>query len=107
VSASAATGTLTPTISERRIDSTVSIESGQTIVLGGLISDTRTASKSGIPVISDIPLVGALGGVTDNSVAKTELIVFITPHVIRDSGEARSVSEELRAKILGATPKGQ
>jgi len=105
VSSNAATGTLTPTISERRIDSTVSIESGQTIVLGGLISDTRTATKSGIPVVSDIPLVGALAGVTDNQVAKTELIVFITPHVIRDSGEARGVSEELRAKILGATPQ--
>jgi len=107
VSPTASTGTLTPTISERRIDSTVSIESGQTIVLGGLISDTRTATKSGIPLVSDIPLVGALGGVTDNQVAKTELIVFITPHVIRDSGEAQSVSEELRAKILGAAPQGQ
>jgi len=76
-------------------------------VLGGLISDTRTATKSGIPLVSDIPLVGALGGVTGNQVAKTELIVFITPHVIRDSGEAQSVSEELRAKILGAAPQGQ
>jgi general secretion pathway protein D len=107
VSSSAATGTLTPTISERRIDSTVSIESGQTIVLGGLISESRTATKSGIPLVSDIPLIGGLAGVTDNQVAKTELIVFITPHVVRDSSEAQRVSEELRAKILGATPQGQ
>jgi general secretion pathway protein D len=107
VSTSASTGTLTPTISERRIDSTVTIETGQTIVLGGLISDSRTGSKSGIPLVSDIPLVGGLAGVTDNQVAKTELIVFITPHVIRDSGEAQRVSEELRAKILGATPHAQ
>ena len=105
VSTSASTGTLTPTISERRIDSTVSVESGQTIVLGGLISDSRSGTKSGIPLISDIPLVGNLAGTTDNTVAKTELIVFITPHVIRDSAEAERVSEELRAKILGATPQ--
>ena len=107
VSTSASTGTLTPTISERRIDSTVTIETGQTIVLGGLISDSRTGTKSGIPLISDIPLVGAAAGVTDNTVAKTELIVFITPHVIRNSSEAQGVSEELRAKILGATPRAQ
>ncbi len=107
VSPSAATGTLTPTISERRIDSTVSIESGQTIVLGGLISDARTDAKSGIPLISDIPLIGGLAGTTDKQVAKTELIVFITPNVIGDSNEARRISEELRAKILGATPQGQ
>jgi general secretion pathway protein D len=104
VSSSAQTGTLTPTISERRIDSTVAIQSGQTIVLGGLISDSRTRTKSGIPLVSDVPLLGSLAGTTDNQIAKTELIVFITPHVITDANEARRVSEELRAKILGAAP---
>jgi general secretion pathway protein D len=88
-----------PTFSQRVINSTVSVYSRQTVVLGGLIAGQEDREKLGVPVIDHIPVIGDLVGRTDNERRRTELIVFITPQVIRDSIEASQVSEELRAKL--------
>jgi general secretion pathway protein D len=88
-----------PTIQQRRIASSVSVQDGQTIALGGLIQDNRTVGKSGIPILMDIPYLGALFGVRTVSNKRTELIVLITPHVVRDRNSARAVTEELRGKL--------
>ena len=90
---------LTPTISQRRIASTISVYSSQTVVLGGLISEQTNKSKSGIPGVSHIPIIGDLWGKTDNTAKRTELIVFIRPQVIRDGKDASEVAEELRSKL--------
>lgn len=102
VSDVAATTTSTlnsPTIDERKIKSTIAVRDGETIALGGLISDSRTRSKSGVPVLGDIPVLGSLFGTRNNQVNRTELLVLITPHVIDSAQRAQSVTEELRQKL--------
>ncbi len=90
---------LTPTISERKVQSTISVTSGQTVVLAGLVSDTRNKSRSGIPVLDQLPMVGGAFSTTAVSDARTELVVMIHPQVIHNSADASEVAEELRAKM--------
>lgn len=88
-----------PTISERRLDTTVSVADGQTIALGGLISDTRSKQTNGIPVLQNIPGIGFLFGQKNNSFRRTELIAILTPHVVRNAYDARLTTQELQAKL--------
>jgi general secretion pathway protein D len=102
--ASATTGTtvtegITPTISQRRIASTVAVDSGQTIALGGLIRDTNTEAVTGVPLLSDIPLLGNLFKTTTQIKRRTELLVLLTPRVVRNSGDARIITDELRRRL--------
>ena len=98
---------LTPTISQRRIASTISVYSGQMVALGGLISEQRNLDKSGLPVINRIPIIGDIVGSNERGVKRTELIVFIRPQVIRDPRDARDVAEELRSRLynMSAPPR--
>jgi general secretion pathway protein D len=91
--------TLTPTISDRHVHSTVAVASGQTVLLGGLISDNDQRTKNGIPVLGDIQFLGDLLGNINNSSTRTEIIIFIRPRVIRHSVDARAVTEEFRDKL--------
>ncbi len=99
--ANTTTSTLnSPTINERKIGSTVAIQDGQTIALGGLIKDSRTNGKGGVPYLQDIPVLGQLFRQdTDNS-TRTELLVLITPRVIHDGRDAAAVTADLRAKLM-------
>lgn len=83
----------------REIKSSVSVESGETIVLGGLIKRNRSRSHSGIPLLSDLPVVGNLFGQQSRSSDRTELIVLITPRAVRDPREARQVTGEFEQKL--------
>jgi general secretion pathway protein D len=97
-----ASTSLTPTISQRKVKSEISVASGQTVMLAGLISDTQTNSRSGVPILDQIPLVGAaFGTATVKSTVRTELIIFIRPQIIRDGADASRVAEELRTKMRG------
>jgi general secretion pathway protein D len=91
--------TLTPTISERRVRSTVAVTSGQTVLLGGLISDNDQRTKSGIPGLADFKYIGDLLGNTDGTRTRSEIILFIRPQVIRNGVDARAVTEEFRDKL--------
>ena len=91
--------TLTPTISQRRVHSTVAVMSGQTVLLGGLISDNTQNTRSGIPVLSDIKVLGALFGTTNNTKTRSEIIIFIRPQLIRNSVDGRAVTEEFRERL--------
>ena len=91
--------TLTPTISQRRVHSTIAVTSGQTVLLGGLISDQDQRTKSGIPFLNDIEVIGNLFGTKSSQKQRTEIIMFIRPHLIRNSVDARSVAEEFRARL--------
>jgi general secretion pathway protein D len=93
------TGSLTPTISQRRVSSTVSVMSGQTVLLGGMISEKQTQGREGIPVLGDIPLLGDAFRKTTNAASRTELIVLIRAQVIRDSLDAQHVAEEMRSQL--------
>jgi general secretion pathway protein D len=91
--------TLTPTISQRRVHSTIAVTSGQTVLLGGLISDQNQKTKSGIPVLNDIPVVGDLFGTKSGQKQRTEIIMFIKPQLIRNSMDARGVAEDFRSSL--------
>jgi general secretion pathway protein D len=88
-----------PTITQNKIDSTIAVQDNQTIALGGLIKDSRSNGSSGIPYLSEVPVLGALFGTKSNSFTRTELIVLITPHVVDNLQKARAVTEELRHKL--------
>jgi|SRR5579872_5422978 general secretion pathway protein D len=96
-----ATGTsnLTPTLSQRRVHSTVSVDDGQTVLLGGLISDEDDRTQNGIPGLRQIRGIGDLFGTTNNSKMRSEIIVFVRPRLIQDGIDAQSVAEEFRAKL--------
>ena len=93
-----------PTIQQRKIKSTVAIQDGETVALGGLMKGKNSDSKSGIPLLMDIPVVGNLFKSNDKSFEKTELIVLITPRVIDSVERARSVTSELRQRLQGVQP---
>jgi general secretion pathway protein D len=88
-----------PTIQQRKVSSSIAVQDGQTVAIGGLISDTRTRSKSGVPWLMDVPYLGNLFSLTNDSVNRTELIVLITPHVIRDQQGSQAVTDELQRKL--------
>ena len=93
-----------PTIQQRKINSTVAVQDGETVALGGLIKDSRSRERSGIPVLQDIPYIGNLFGTTNNSGTRTELLVMITPHVIQGVQKLRNVTDELRRKLSATVP---
>ncbi len=83
-----------PTTSKRSIESTVVVDDGQIIVLGGLIQDRFTNNMSKVPLLGDIPFVGHLFRSESRSKARTNLMVFIRPTVMRDSDTAGKLSQD-------------
>jgi general secretion pathway protein D len=98
---SAAGNTLTPTVAQRRVKSSIAVASGQTVLLAGLISDRINRTKQGIPLLDAIPGLGDAFSHQNNDKQRTELIIFIRPQIIRDSLDAHLVAEELRTKMGG------
>jgi general secretion pathway protein D len=97
-------GLASPTISTRRISTSVAVQDGQVIALGGLFRDSKSFGKNGIPILSRIPVIGGLFGTHNNLQNRTELIVLLKPHVIRTPDDGRAVTEELRAKLRTLEP---
>jgi general secretion pathway protein D len=100
--------TLTPTVSQRKVRSTIAVANGQTVLLAGLISETRDRSRSGIPGLDQVPGIGELFSQNTGSRQRTELIIFIRPQIIRNGVDAYRIAAELRDKIIrsrdGGTP---
>jgi general secretion pathway protein D len=92
--------TLTPTVSQRRVASSIAVANGQTVLLAGLISDTQNRSRSGIPGLDKIPGVGELFSQNNGTIRRTELIIFIRPQIIRNGVDAYRVAAQLRDKIV-------
>ena len=93
-----------PTISQRRVTSSLAVKDGQTIALAGLITDSRSNTKSGLPWLQELPIIGWLFGVRQDLVKRTELLVLITPHVIRDRDEGDAITAELQRKLRLTIP---
>ncbi|MDD5271268.1 MAG: type II secretion system secretin GspD [Methylovulum sp.] len=89
------------TISQKKIESSVAVLDGETIVLGGLIKEENTFNKAGIPFLHELPWVGSLFGNTTNNKDKTELVVLITPRVVKSKQDSRLISNEFRRKLTG------
>ena len=90
-----------PTIQQRKVKSTIAVYNQDTIALGGLIRDRIEKATTGVPLLSDIPVVGNLFKSIDDSASRTELLVLIKPQVVRNQDDARAVTEELREKLRG------
>lgn len=90
-----------PTISKRALKTTVVVKSGETMVLGGLITDNKTEASSGLPFLSRIPVLGGLFGVQNQQSNRTELILMITPKTISNPQQAQEITNELRSKMAG------
>jgi general secretion pathway protein D len=95
-----------PTIQQRRISSTVAVQDGDSIALGGMIRQSDTRSNSGVPVLRDIPVVGNLFSSTNNTGARTELLIFLRPRIIPNAAAAREMTEQLKRglKYLDVAP---
>lgn len=88
-----------PTIIQREIQTSVAVQSGETIVLGGLIRENKQKADQGVPFLKDIPGVGLLFSSRRKLTSKTELVVMITPTAIANSDDARAVTNEYRNKL--------
>ena len=93
-----------PTIEERKIASSIAVRGGETIALGGLIQDSVTDSKSGIPLLMDIPWAGNLFSTTTKNVTRTELLALITPHVVQNDNDIRSATADMREQMNAVVP---
>ena len=90
---------LTPTVSQRRVKSSIAVTSGQTVLLAGLISDTQNKTRQGLPLLDQIPGLGDAFSHPNTTRSRTELILFIRPTVIRDAVDAHVIAEEMRTKM--------
>jgi general secretion pathway protein D len=93
-----------PTIEQRKIATSVAVKDGETIALGGLIKNAVTRGRSTIPLLGDIPVLGHLFGDTTSGLVRTELVVLLTPRVVRAQVDADAITDELRNSIHLAAP---
>ncbi|MEY3879536.1 MAG: type secretion system protein GspD [Pseudomonadota bacterium] len=100
-----AVGIQSPTINKKEIDSSIAINDGETIVLGGLIDDNNAMNKSGIPLLYDLPWIGSLFGSTSYTRTKDELVILITPRVVKSKQDSRQISDEFKRKLTGIYQK--
>jgi len=88
-----------PTIQQRRFDTVVAIADGDTLALGGLIRTSRTVGDTGIPILKDIPILGNLFSGKSDSRGRTELVIFMTPHIIRSREDARRANRHIQERL--------
>jgi len=102
--ANSGSGIVSPTFEERKIATSIAVQDGQTVALGGLIKNEVDKGRSTIPLLGSIPILGHLFGDTTGTLVRTELIVLLTPHVVRTPVDAQAITEELKSKIEMAAP---
>jgi general secretion pathway protein D len=102
--AAAATNTVSgsPTFNDQVFRTRVAVQDGQTVGMAGLITDNVAQGNQGIPFLKDIPLIGTLLSTQSKSRMRSELLVMITPHVVRDQRDARALTEDLRSQLINA-----
>lgn len=100
ISQSSATGsTTTPTISSRSVSTSLSIQDGGSVLVGGLIQNTKTSGGSKVPFFGDLPIVGKLFTDTKDTSDRTELMVLIAPYVVKDNDDANAVTEAFKKQL--------
>ncbi|MEC4748775.1 type II secretion system secretin GspD [Methylomicrobium sp. Wu6] len=102
VSSNVSTGvTSTATINKKEIESLIAVHDSETIVLGGLINNNLSNTKSGIPFLQTLPLIGSLFGSNERKDDRDELVVLITPRVVKSKQDSRLISDEFKRKLTG------
>ncbi|BFI97378.1 MAG: type II secretion system secretin GspD [Rhodanobacter sp.] len=92
------------TIADRSMQTEVAVQSGQTVLLGGLIQQNESNDDNGVPGLNRVPILGRLFGTTNRTRNRTELIVLITPRVIRNSEEARQITDDYQREFESLKP---
>jgi general secretion pathway protein D len=90
-----------PTIQQRKLSSSVAVQDGESIALGGLIRQSSTHGDSGVPVLKDIPLFGKLFSSTNETSDRTELLIFLRPRIVRNAAAGREMTDQLRKGLSG------
>jgi general secretion pathway protein D len=93
------TSTLNPTFSKRSVSSQISVVSGQTVVLAGLITTQKSKDRSGLPLLARLPIIGDATSTNSKTGKRSELVVLIKPTIIHSSDDAQTVAEDLRARM--------
>jgi general secretion pathway protein D len=102
VSSVGSSGTLGPTFNKTSVDTTLAVQDGQTVAIAGLIRDSNSVNRNGIPFLSSIPLLGSLFGQSERDSNRTELIILITPHVIKTADRFDELSQDLKDSLRNA-----
>jgi general secretion pathway protein D len=92
-----------PVVNQREAQTTVSVKDGETIVLGGIIQSQNTRTVNKIPLLGDLPLLGQFFRSHSSEKIKTELLIFLTPHIIRDAEAARKLREQTEKSMQPST----
>ena len=98
-----------PTFSTRKVDTRLTLRNGATVMLGGLIGGTTSAGNSGVPLLKDIPVLGALFSNRNTGGVKRELIILITPYIVNEPLEAEALTSAFRGMLgpwAASTPAG-
>jgi general secretion pathway protein D len=106
-SAAVANSAGNPTFSQRRVKTSVGVQSGQTVLLAGLIQEQTENDRGGIPWLDQIPNLSDALSHANKTGARTELIIFLRPQIIRGSQDASFIAEELRSKLRGTLSSAQ
>ncbi|MFT5775236.1 type II secretion system secretin GspD [Hyphomonas sp.] len=99
VVATQSSGIDSPTIQQRRISTTVAVQDGESVALGGLMRERITDTRTKFPILGDLPLIGGAFSTTGYSTQRTELLVIITPRVVRGRESAFAVTDELKKRM--------
>jgi general secretion pathway protein D len=94
--APASGGIQSPSFSSRSVQTQVTVQDGDTVAVGGIITESNTFSTSGIPFLNRIPVLGAVFGNRSYSKSRSEMIIFFTPHVIYDTNQIQEASQQLQ-----------
>lgn len=93
-------GSTTPKIQQRRVKTQVVVNNNESLMLGGLVKDQTGRAAAQIPVAGDLPILGSVFKDKADAIDKQELIIMITPHVVRSLSEGREITEEYKRKLL-------
>ncbi|OGQ84797.1 MAG: type II secretion system protein GspD, partial [Deltaproteobacteria bacterium RIFCSPLOWO2_12_FULL_60_19] len=102
VGASSSSNTF-PSFNTTDAETTAVVQDGETLVIGGLIDETRGWSRTGVPFLKDLPVIGRFFGITKEDSKRRELVLLITPHVIRSVEESRDVTQDFKDKVARVT----
>ncbi|RMG01994.1 MAG: hypothetical protein D6726_08420, partial [Nitrospirae bacterium] len=83
----------------RKAETTGVVQDGHSLLIGGLISDKKTKSRTGIPLLSDLPVLGNLFSTTSDQVVKTELMVMVTPHVLKEGDDIDRILKDFQERV--------
>ena len=93
-----------PTFNKSSVATTLAVRDGETVAIAGLIRDNNNQAKTGVPFLADIPLLGGLFGKVKRTLTRTELLILITPHVVRTPERFQEMTQELKDSLRNVRP---